>query len=817
VEYPIFHLPVFGGSLLIGSVAILHVFIAQFAVGSGVFLAIAERQANHSGDTDTLAFLKKYSLAVLLIPYVIGTITGVGIWFVTSIVHPRAISVMIHLFVWAWAAEWTMFVVDVAAIYLYYYTWERIRPAAHNAICWIFACSSVVTLVLINGILSFMLTPGRWDPLAACGFWKAFFNPSFWPTTLMRLFVSLALAGTGAIALLALGKEIVPRVREAMTKLAYRLMLSSLLCVGLMVWAFMVIPTRSQEFLKGSAIPMVMFMVMGMTCFCLLALGSIIAMLRREHSPSVLGACLLCFFALVSYASFEFVREGVRKPYVIEGFMYSTGVTTPQAKDLDRRANLALLRARGLLSAAPWALPLGKAASEVDPRTKGRAVFEAACAACHQLRAGYNALQPLVQGWTAPALRRYLDTMHEQKAMMPPFPGTDDEKDALTAFITALTENRLGEKTARNRGIVPTALNPDLIPSHDMLGIPAKPLPVLVLMNLTLAGHWMFIGAAFGATSIVLLNSLRKLPPDSRAGMNQAILAFLPFTLSMGVTLGIAPLLFVQVLYGNFFYTANVLIAGWWLLIIPLIIANMYLFYLARNRLASGKPHPTALPAVMLLSFVILALILSSNMTLMQRPPDWQSVWLHGRGAGWYLGDSVVPRAIFAILAFLTIGGIAVAGLGKAGLMYDEELGKKAATISFRTAFVTSILQLGAALGLLLFLEAGQRRALLAGGIITVFATFAAIVLLTIPFLLHVVRKAASLRAIVLIASLYFAGLVALAFVRDGLRQMAIAPHFKLASVPVHPQWGPFGLFLVFLVIAVAAVAALLRLASVRK
>ncbi|MBM3335641.1 cytochrome ubiquinol oxidase subunit I [Candidatus Sumerlaeota bacterium] len=440
MEYPAFNPPIIGGSLLIASIAIFHAFIAHFSVGASWMLAVAERRANRESDNDLLALLKKYALVVLLVPYILGAMTGVGIWFATSVVNPRAISAMIHLFVWGWAAEWTMFIVDIVAIYLYVYTWDRIQPAAHNGIAWILAASSTLTLALINGIISFMLTPGSWQALAPYGFWTGFFNPSFWPSTLMRFTVSLALAGAGVLLLMAMSKDLVRSVREKMTRLAYRMMLPSLLCLLIMPWAFSVIPKRSQDFVKGGGIPIAMFFALGMMCFVLLAAGSIAAMLRREYTPTVLGSSLLVLFAFVGYGSFEFVREGVRKPYVIEGFMYSTGVTTDAAAGVDRRANLAMLRKQGVLSAAPWTLPSGKKASELDPLTQGKAVYEAACASCHQTYAGYNALQPLIGGWTQPTIRRFLDTMHEQRPMMPPFPGTDDEKEALTAFIATVTK-----------------------------------------------------------------------------------------------------------------------------------------------------------------------------------------------------------------------------------------------------------------------------------------------------------------------------------------------------------------------------------------
>lgn len=436
MEYPIFHLPVAGGSLLIACVAIFHVFIAHFSIGAGAFLVLCERRANRENDLATLAFLRKYAFGVLLGPYVIGALSGVGIWFVTGIVNPRAISAMIHLFVWGWAAEWAMFIVDVAAIYLYFYTWGRISPRAHNAIGWVFLAASVATLVIINGVLSFMLTPGSWQPGES--FFRAFFNPSFWPTSIQRLLVALALGGAGALLLASFRRDLPQHVRQRVGGLAYRMMLPALVCLPLSVWSFHVLSERAQAFLAGSAVVMSIFFALGLTCYALLSIASIVAMTRREYAPSTLGALLLVLFAFISYASFEFVREGVRKPYVIEGYMYSTGMTTDLARPGDR-ASAARAANAGIIAAAPWAAPAGQRYQDLAPHDRGKAVFMAACAACHQPHAGYNALEPIVRGWTPTTIREYLDVMHEQRPMMPPFVALPSEKDDLTAYISSMT------------------------------------------------------------------------------------------------------------------------------------------------------------------------------------------------------------------------------------------------------------------------------------------------------------------------------------------------------------------------------------------
>ena len=439
MEYPIFDVPFVGGGLLIAAVAIFHVFIAHFSVGAGFLMASAERRAIRENDRDTLAFVKKYAFAVLLVPYVLGTTTGVGIWLTTAIVSPRAISVLIHQFVWGWATEWVMFIVEVTAIYLYFYTWDRIDPKAHNAIGWIFAAASVVTLLVINGILSFMLTPGGWAPFGAGAFWKGIFNPGYWPTTLIRILVSLALAGVGAIVLATFAKGVTGAVRDKIVSLAYKMIVPSVLCLPLSGWAFAVLPERAQTFLMGGAPAMVIFFGFGMASFVVLALSAVAGLLRKDYSTSTMGACLLCLFAFVSFGSFEFVREGIRKPYIIEGFMYSTGVTTAEAASVDTRANLGATRAAGVLTAAPWALPPGKKAGELAGAELGQAVYTAACLRCHSVD-GYNAVRPLVKGWSVQTIRTLLNRPEELKPAMPPFPGTVAEKAGLAAFLQSLNQ-----------------------------------------------------------------------------------------------------------------------------------------------------------------------------------------------------------------------------------------------------------------------------------------------------------------------------------------------------------------------------------------
>jgi cytochrome bd-type quinol oxidase subunit 1 len=437
LEYPFFDVPMLGGSLLIAGVAIFHTFIAHFSVGSGFFVAIAERRAIRQGDQATLGFLRKYALLILLVPYVLGTVTGVGIWFTVALVSPRAISVLIHQFVWDWAIEWVLFLIEVTAIYLYFFTWGKVKPKAHNRIGWIFAIASLLTLIIINAILTFMLTPGSWEPHAPGAVWKAIFNPSYVPTTLVRVLISLAFAGVGAIALATFARNVDKGVRQKIVRQAYWMILPAFLCLPLAGWIFSVLSPRAQAFLQGGAPVMMLFLGFGMASFVVLFLASALSLWRKDFAVSTLGSCLLVLFAFVSFGSFEFVREGARKPFIIEGFMYSTGVTPEPLAALDKRANITITRSKGVLAASPWSVPPGKTVAELTPDELGRAVYEAACLRCHSVD-GYNAIRPLIAGWKQETIRGLLDHMDEVKAAMPPFPGTEAEKDALTVYLMGL-------------------------------------------------------------------------------------------------------------------------------------------------------------------------------------------------------------------------------------------------------------------------------------------------------------------------------------------------------------------------------------------
>ncbi|HXY39394.1 MAG TPA: cytochrome ubiquinol oxidase subunit I [Vicinamibacteria bacterium] len=134
MNYPLWDVPAPG--LLIAAVGIIHVFISHFAVGGGLFLVLAEARARRDEDTTLLGFLRARSRDFVLLTLVAGVLTGVGVWLTIGLVQPQAVSALVTTFGWAWAIEWTFFVVEVTAATVYLYGWDRLSPRRHLAVGW---------------------------------------------------------------------------------------------------------------------------------------------------------------------------------------------------------------------------------------------------------------------------------------------------------------------------------------------------------------------------------------------------------------------------------------------------------------------------------------------------------------------------------------------------------------------------------------------------------------------------------------------------------------------------------------------------------
>jgi cytochrome bd-type quinol oxidase subunit 1 len=170
--------------LVIGGLGIFHVFLAQFAIGGGMLMCYFEWLAQTGRSAVARQFVDGYFKVLVLISFVLGAVTGVGMWFTTIQISPRTIGLMVHEFHWIWATEWTFFCLEIVAGYCFYRYGPRLTNSARISLLGLYAFAAWFSLFWINGILSWQLTPGAWVRSGLV--WDGFFNASFFPSLIFR-------------------------------------------------------------------------------------------------------------------------------------------------------------------------------------------------------------------------------------------------------------------------------------------------------------------------------------------------------------------------------------------------------------------------------------------------------------------------------------------------------------------------------------------------------------------------------------------------------------------------------------------------------
>jgi mono/diheme cytochrome c family protein len=402
-------------------------------------------------------------------------------------------------FVWAWAIEWTFFAAEIAAAMVYYYGWDRLEPRTHLAIGWVYFAASWASLAEIAGILAFMLTAGDWP--ATRSFADGFFNPTYLPMVALRTAIAVGLAGLYVLFAASFLRDGELKARVARWSATRWIAPAAVLVPATLLWYLAaaggggaaVAETLGATSATPGALLGALFyaanaghpIVRGAGRLAVLGtlalvLASLVLVAARARRYGRVEAGVLMALGIVSMGGAEWVREGLRKPWVIDRYMFVNGVRAG-GTSADDPFSVEALRRDGVLAASPWAVvPAayrpGEAAFEGLPAAEraaleaqaGREVFRLQCAACHTERAHLGVAR-LVRGKSVAAIGAVLDaaakptTPDGQPASwsdahvrastwlgrrMPPFAGTDAEKRALAIHLARLGgDERAGLET----------------------------------------------------------------------------------------------------------------------------------------------------------------------------------------------------------------------------------------------------------------------------------------------------------------------------------------------------------------------------------
>jgi hypothetical protein len=293
----------------------------------------------------------------------------------------------------------------------------------------------------------------------------------------------------------------------------------------------------------------------------------------------------------------------------------------------------------------------------------------------------------------------------------------------------------------------------------------------------------------------------------------------MPVLVAYGVSLGIVPLLFIQVAYAKFFYPATILMAWSWFAVVWLLIPAYYGVYAYALGLRSGVMRPWRRAAGWLAAvlFVVIGLIFANAMSLMADVGRWPALFEVHNVAGAATGTalnlaapSLWPRWLLMFgLALMTTG--AWAAVDAAWLAGKESDDYRRFARDFAWKLHTA--------GLLWFAAAGSwyvfgtwseaaRAKMLAGPL--VFHTALTALSPGLPWLLlwQLRRRGTDVgRGLAALAGLAQFGVLGInAVSRQMVQNIDLRPYFDLIPRGTTVQWSPLLGFLAMFVLALGVV-----------
>ncbi len=359
-------------------------------------------------------------------------------------------------------------------------------------------------------------------------------------------------------------------------------------------------------------------------------------------------------------------------------------------------------------------------------------------------------------------------------------------------------------------------MNSPIIPAIDPTPLPAPAWLFHLLLIVTFFVHVLFLNVTLGGTIIGAAHALFARGPEApgrRAG--RLAVGLLPASISFTVTTGVAPLLFVQVLYAQLFYPATVLVGWIWLGLLALLIAGYYAVYLAKYEVGGERDSLKAWLAVAGLCFLTIAAVQVLVNVLQLTPGRW---WNVAERAGSALRDpTLLPRYLHFLLGSLAVAGMFLAMVAlRASRRDPDPFHAWLARRSLIWAKAATGLQIAVGSWLLFSLPPDILRSLMGGNFgATVYLGVGTGLGVLVLILVMVIHEPLKQRALMWGAgACLLLTVAAMVTIRDALRGLYLAPFVSIAALPVRTQADVLVLFLVLFILGLATVAWMIRRAA---
>lgn len=214
----------------------------------------------------------------------------------------------------------------------------------------------------------------------------------------------------------------------------------------------------------------------------------------------------------------------------------------------------------------------------------------------------------------------------------------------------------------------------------------------------TLVIHVAFMNYVLAGTAYLAATSLleRNATDTTKSNLVATVLRdWIPFALGLAITAGVAPLLFVQVLYKQHYYTANLLLFHRWMAILPVLIVAFYLLYLARSRLAEKWSRSMWFVAHLIVfgCFAFISYSWVENHLLSRHAEVWTNFYAVKQ---WFFWDrELVPRwalwFVGSIAAMGTLVGWQLFALRKLEALHVESEVERVSLIALTGLILTAV------------------------------------------------------------------------------------------------------------------------------
>lgn len=337
-----------------------------------------------------------------------------------------------------------------------------------------------------------------------------------------------------------------------------------------------------------------------------------------------------------------------------------------------------------------------------------------------------------------------------------------------------------------------------LIPIPDT--IPAPSWIFIVLEQLLFLLHILVINTVLGGALIALVNRFRTDTVQYEEMYKPAAKKF-PVLIALGINFAIPPLLFLQVVFGHLFYSSSVLMALYWIFIIPLLVVAYYGFYVHCSKMgkAPGLSKISLICSISIMLYIGFMLVL--NNSLMVQPENWSAYFQNRGGSILNFADtSIWPRYIHFLLASVAVGSLMFCFIFKCR-KEDEQARGYLRIFAFAT-----MAQFVVGTWYLLALPSEFVKNFMGGdGATTLFF------LIGFIFGLFAIIVAMKGNIYLTVGSLLVT-MIAMLIIRHNVRMMYLADNFTTDQLTVVPQYGNLVLFLVCLLLGLVAIVYMVKL-----